>query len=207
MRKTMFALLTAGLAALGCHTITEELPTQPTKAPATGVLTIPIPAVPGATPTPAPTPSANPTPTPEPSPTPTPTPDGSGCGDPIPPNLGRMEVKIHITGPNLTTLDSTPLVGPNREYCAKIGFTDGRSFCPVRAEGNPERVACETLVVGTAEDTGRSGPTWTRNGQYCTGDNGCENHPVNQYLLLAGSSGTYKACAGNGVCGLVEVVR
>jgi hypothetical protein len=117
-----------------------------------------------------------------------------------------MKAKVHLRGPAMDTLDSTPLVGPNADYCAKIGFTDGRTFCPVRPEGAPDRSACEALVVGLAEDTGRPGPTWTRNGSYCTGE-ACENNPDNQYLLWAYKGGTYEACAQNGVCGTVEVDR
>jgi hypothetical protein len=59
----------------------------------------------------------------------------------LPPDISRMNTKIHIKGPNLWTLDTTPLIGPDAEYCRKIGFTDGRSFCPVRTEGTPDRVA------------------------------------------------------------------
>ena len=103
-------------------------------------------------------------------------------------------------------LDSTPLVGPDADYCAKIGFTDGRSICPVRPEGHPEREACELYVTGRAADTGRPGPTWYRGGGFCTGPAaGCENHPDNQYQVLAYLGGTYKACARNGVCGEVVV--
>jgi hypothetical protein len=118
-----------------------------------------------------------------------------------------MNTKIHIRGPNRYTLDSTPIVH-DREYCAQIGFTDGRIDCPVRTEGSPDRVACETYAVGRAADTGRPGPTWTRNGSYCTGNAGdCENHEENQYLLYAFGGGMYKACSASGVCGSVEVGR
>jgi len=118
-----------------------------------------------------------------------------------------INVKVHIRGPNFWTLDSTPIVH-DREYCAKIGFTDGRVDCPVRQEGAPDRVACETYSVGVAADTGRPGPTWTRNGAYCTGEpSDCENHEDNQYLLWAKGSGLYKACSKDGVCGSVQVDR
>jgi hypothetical protein len=103
-------------------------------------------------------------------------------------------------------LDSTPLVGPDVAYCAKIGFTDGRSFCPVRPEGHPERAACELYVTGRAADTGRPGPTWYRGSNFCTGPaSGCSNHDDNQYLLVAHASGSYRACARSGVCGEVDV--
>jgi hypothetical protein len=223
MRLRAIGTVLTAAVLLGCHTITEELPTKPSKTPTSGVMTVPIPSIPvgSATPTPAPEPSATPTtspspspspdatPTPEPSPTPEPTPDppdASGCGKPRPPDVARMKAVIHLKGPRMVTLDSTPLVGPDGGYCAEIGFTDGRSFCPVRPEGAPDRQACEALVVGLAEDTGRPGPTWTRNGKYCDGT-ACENNPDNQYLLWAYEGGTYEACAKNGVCGTVEVDR
>jgi hypothetical protein len=60
--------------------------------------------------------------------------------------------------------------------------------------------------VGYAQDTGRTGPTWTRNGEFCDGE-ACENHPENQYLLWIYAGGTYKACVENGVCGTEKVDR
>jgi hypothetical protein len=214
MNRSAGVLSLSALFLLGCHTITEELPTQPTKTPKNGggILTVPIPAIPGATPTPkpAPTPTPVPSPTaaPAPTPAPTPTPTGvKGCGNPLPGPITKMGAYVHIRGPNQWTLDVTPLVGPDAEYCRKIGFTDGRSRCPVRPEGHPEREACELNAVGYAEDTKRPGPTWTRNGKYCSGGADCENHPDNQYLLLARQSGYYEACTKDGMCGGVQVDR
>jgi hypothetical protein len=218
MRKVRVGTLVAVAAILiGCHTITEELPTEPSSsAPSTpGVLTVSIPSLNtgGSTPapTPAPTPaSPGPTPTPPPEPTPTPTPEpvptSSGeCGDPLPPPIQKVNAYIHIRGPNKFTLDATPLVA-GYEYCKEIGFTDSRNRCPVRPEGHPEREACEEYAVGYAEDTGRPGPTWKHKGNYCNGTN-CDNHPDNQYLLWAYANGRYEACVKNGVCGSVEVDR
>jgi len=216
--KVLGPALTGAVLLVGCHTITEELPTQPSNPPSSGILTVPIPAIPLSnppdtpprpSPNPAPTPDAAPTPSPAPTPDPIPDPeppDAGGCGRPKPPEISRIKAKIHLHGPRGYTLDSTPLVGPDGAYCEKIGFIDGRVYCPVRAEGAPDREACEALAVGRAEDTGRAGPTWTRNGQLCSGEAaGCENHPDNQYLLLAYASGNYEACASNGVCGSVQV--
>jgi hypothetical protein len=154
---------------------------------------------------PAPTPSPDPNPSPTATPTPPPGGEGAGsCGSPLPPDLSQVNVKVHHRGSNTWVLDSTPLVGPDVQYCALIGFTDSRSFCPVRPEGHPERVACELYVTGRALDTGRPGPTWYREGQFCTGQpSGCENHPENQYQLLVYQAGTYRACGKNGVCGEV----
>jgi hypothetical protein len=211
----VYGMAVAALALVGCHTITEELPTAPSaspKAPASGVLKVSIPSIPTGTPTPkppapTPTPSATPTP-PTPTPTPTPQPPGAGgCGDPLPPPLWAMNTKIHIRGPGRYTLDTTPIVH-DREYCAKIGFTDGRVDCPVRTEGTPDRIACEVYAIGYAADTKRPGPTWTRNGNFCTGaQTDCENHDDNQFLLWAYGNGLYKACSKDGVCGSVQVDR
>ena len=234
------AVVAAAAVLVGCHSITEELPTEPTGttqaapavapavAPAAGVLTVAIPALsvgvastptPTATPTPTSTPAPAPPsgttpapapPPPAPTPEPAPPPSGGGgsaegCGSPLPPAVNKVKAKVHIKGANKYTLDATPLVG-GREYCKKIGFTDGRTRCPVRQEGHPERHACEAYAVGQAEDNGRTGPTWTRNSSYCKG-NACQNHPDNQYLLWAYKSGFYEACVKGGTCGSVDVSR
>ncbi len=213
MGKLSLILAAAAVLLIGCHTITEDLPTQPTKpASGQGILTIPIPAIPGATPTPKP--AATPTPTPAPAPTAAPTPTPSAppgtygtCGNPLPPPVTQMAAKVHIRGPNMWTLDSTPLVGPDKAYCAQIGFTDGRQSCPVRVEGAPDRSACEEYAIGHAEDTGRPGPTWYYNGQFCDNDRLCSNDPDNQYLLYAYANGRYQACTKDDVCGIVDVAR
>jgi hypothetical protein len=126
-------------------------------------------------------------------------PIGSGCGRPYPPPVTRFNCKVHLKG-EFYTLDSTPLVGPDVGYCAAIGFTDGRSLCPVRPEGALDREACEDWRVGKAKDTGRSGPTWTKaDGSYCTGpESGCQNHPENQYQLFTFVAGSYTVTAENG---------
>ncbi len=119
--------------------------------------------------------------------------------------VGRqIELATQIVAAERWILDSTPLVGPDVEYCRKIGFTDSRSYCPVRPEGHPQRAACELYATGRAKDTGRAGPTWYRDGKFCTGrPSGCENNGDNQYLLDVYLGGTYQACASNGVCGEV----
>jgi hypothetical protein len=135
-------------------------------------------------------------------------PAGSGCGAPYPPPISRMYCKIHLYGQEYYTLDSTAIVGPDYNYCISAGFYDGRSLCPVRPEGSPERQACEAWRVGTAQDTGRPGPTWTFNGKPCTGkESGCLNHPQNQHGLLVYVSGTFRVCARTGSCCEVVVER
>jgi hypothetical protein len=149
------------------------------------------------------------------TPTPTPTPDpgippaGSGCGEPYPPKLASINVKLHIKAPEYFTLDSTPLVGPSSQYCREIGYTDGRQYCPVRLEQDSERRACEAWVMGNAKDTGTPGPTWTREWEtYCTtfAESACEHDPTNPFELFVQVGGWYQACRGE-ICGEVEVVR
>ena len=211
MKRTACTVVLGTLFLTGCHTITEELPTQPTKTPTAGVLTVPIPSIPSVgtpAPTPTATPVATPTPAPTPEATPTPPPSAGGCGNPLPPELARINSKVHIRGASRWTLDSTPIVGPDRDYCRKIGYTDGRLFCPVRTEGASDRVACEEYVVGRAKDTGRPGPTWYRDGRLCTGvASGCENHEDNQFALYVYAGGVYQPCARNGICGQVTADR
>jgi hypothetical protein len=140
-------------------------------------------------------------------------PAGSGCGKPYPDPIHHFNAKVHQKGPDYHTLDSTPIVGPDANYCGQIGYTDGRGWCPVRVEGSRDREACEAWRVGKAKDTGRDGPTWRYGkgepGELCKGlaVNGCENHPDNQYKLLAARGGVYTMCAENGACGEVDVDR
>jgi hypothetical protein len=98
------------------------------------------------------------------------------------------------------TLDSTPIVGPDCAYCASIGVPE-ECFCPVRRHGAADRLACENWRVGTARDTGRPGPTWTKeDGSYCAGpEMGCANSPDNQYQLRVYEPGRYRVEAENGV--------
>jgi len=199
-------VLAWGCGSLDTSTRPEPEPERPSVA---------ITPNPNPTPTPVlgapakPSPSPDPSATPDPSASPTAPPDGTaGCGTPLPPELSRINVNVHQRGDNHWLLDSTPIVGPDAAYCAKIGFTDGRSLCPVRPEGNAEREACELYVTGRARDTGRPGPTWSVNGSVCTGRPVCENSPDNQYQVFAYQAGVYKACGNkNDVCGEVVVDR
>lgn len=203
-KRVLPTVAALAFAVWGCHTITEELPTQP--SPDGPIIVVPIPKIPLPTPKPTPKPTPAPTPKPDPKPTPEPTPTpppSGGCGNPLPPPISRMNTKIHLKGPSHWTLDTTPLV-QDAAYCRKIGFTDGRSQCPVRPEGARDRSACEAYAVGKAEDTGRPGPTWYRNGELCNAVD-CENHPDNQYLLWVNVSGSYEACTKDDVCGEVQV--
>jgi len=205
-------LAALSLLAWGCSSL--EPPTQPAPEPErTPVASNPDPnprpsPILGAPTQPTPPPDPNATPNPSGSPTPGPSDGANGCSAPLPPELSRINLKVHQRGDNHWLLDSTPIVGPDVEYCAKIGFTDGRSLCPVRMEGDPQREACELYITGRASDTGRAGPTWFFNGSTCTGRPVCENSPDNQYQVIAYQGGTYKACGNkNGVCGELLVDR
>jgi hypothetical protein len=143
-------------------------------------------------------------------------PAGSGCGKPYPAEIHHFNAKVWLPGTEYATLDSTPIVGPDANYCKAVGYTDGRPWCPVRGEGAGDRVACEAWRVGKAKDTGRDGPTWYYyppgtpldgvSGQLCLGlgVNGCANHTENQYKLYVAGSGTFMACGQNGACGTVS---
>jgi hypothetical protein len=214
-RGLLVTLLAVGV--LACALPEDQGPAEPdpvpegpsaiAPAPPTGDGSAPVLGSPSTAPEAEPTPETDPEAPPPDTSTPPP-PDGSGCGEPYPPELLKINIAIHLRGPNFWTLDATPLVGPDPVYCAEIGFTDGRANCPVRPEGHPERTACETVLVGVAVDTGRPGPTWRRNGVLCNGlSSGCENDPDNQYLVRASGGGLYTACAQNGICGERNVDR
>jgi hypothetical protein len=196
------AALGLGLATANCGG-GGDTPTRPAPLPPGTAF---VPTAPAPQPTPTPIPGTTPDEEPYPA-----VPRGGGsasCGAPTPPPVSRMNVKLHMRQSERSVLDSTPLVGPDAAYCQKIGFTDGRTMCPVRPEGHPEREACEAARVGRASDTGRPGPTWSANGKRCNGPDGaasCANHPDNQYLVFAYGSGTFRACTASGVCGEVTL--
>jgi hypothetical protein len=172
-----------------------------------------------ASPTAVPTPVATPTPTPTPTPDPNVPPAGSGCGQPYPPPITRFQVKIHEKDADFWQLDATPMVGPDVEYCAAIGFTDGRSICSIRPEGAPDRLACELWRLGKAQDTGRNEPTWIFFGKdgtqsFCSTTDAPAapcwryvNDPDNVTKVKAIKGGLYRACAENGACSDIDVDR
>jgi hypothetical protein len=55
------------------------------------------------------------------------------------------------------------------------------------------------MAVGMARDTGRYGPTWFYNGEPCKdlapNELGCQNHPDNQFLVVAKGVAEVAACA------------
>ena len=165
--------------------------------------------------TPIPVPSATPTPVPTPTPDPNVPPVGSGCGKPYPPPITRLNVKVLYKGQEFWTVDSTPLVGPDQAYCLSIGFTDGRSICPLRQEGVEDRAACEEWRAGTAKDTGKPGPTWafielgSGKESYCSSAPGapCDHHPNGPFTVKAFKGGTYRVCTEAGACAETIVDR
>jgi hypothetical protein len=203
-RVAVASLLAACLAAGACGD-GGQAPSKPEGLPNAAAL---VPEAPAPQPTATPTPGTGADEEPFPA-----IPGGEGdvaasCGEPEPPPVSRINVKLHGQQSDRALLDATPLVGPDAGYCRQIGFTDGRSFCPVRPEGHPERQACEAARVGTATDTGRPGPTWSANGRPCNGPDGgpsCLNHPGNQYLAYAYGAGRFRACAASGACGEISL--
>ena len=214
MRLPFVSALALVAALSACGGNEAPPPTRPEPLPDAASL---IPQAPAPQPTPTPTPGAAPE---DPPPWPA-IPGGGGtaggggsgatassCGEPEPPAIARLRVSVHSWNGERMTLDSTPLVGPDVDYCRRIGYTDGRSFCPVRPEGSPERAACEAARVGSASDTGRIGPTWSVDGRACDGEGlvgSCQNHSDNQFLAYAWGRGTFRACVATGACGELTI--
>ncbi|HEX9185662.1 MAG TPA: hypothetical protein VGB87_01235, partial [Vicinamibacteria bacterium] len=139
-------------------------------------------------------------------------PAGMTCS-PTPPPLLRVQVKIHAEDGDRIVLDSKPVVPNVDHYCDRVGFGDWK-FCDTRPEGDPQRVACDYLVMGKAEDTGRWGPTWFYGRDLCSYfPDKCANHPSEQFLAIAKAKGTFEACAAEGWplapnasrCGVIEI--
>ena len=209
MKLSLLVLLVAASVLTGSCADEGTTSVGPEPLPNANAL---IPSAPAPQPTPTPTPGTAPEDDPIPATPGRPADEGNGvsagCGAPAPPAVTQFNVTVHARQADRVLLDSTPLVGPDAAYCRLIGFTDGRLYCPVRAEGNPERVACEAARVGRASDTGRVGPTWSANGKGCGGaDSGasCLNHPDNQFLVFAYGAGRFRACSAGGVCGEIAL--
>jgi hypothetical protein len=166
------------------------------------------------------TPTGTTTPTPltvQATPTPTPTPGsalppGLVC-DPTPPPIVRMHIGVHSREGGRIVLDSKPLVANVDNYCDRVGF-GGWKFCETRPEGHSQRVACDYLVTGKAEDSGRWGPTWWYDRGLCSENpTQCALHPTEQFLAIAKAAGRYTACAredypvadGGNLCGWIDM--
>jgi hypothetical protein len=142
-------------------------------------------------------------PAPAPTPAPTAAPPVALACDPSPPPLYGFRMKVHQNSGRRKTLDATPLVvNTPDDYCGQVGL-DG-NFCFTRPEGDPQREDCDRMAMGMAGDTGRYGPTWFFNGGPCRDDltsdeDGCNNHPDNQFLVIAKGTGRVAACASDDV--------
>lgn len=165
------------------------------------------------------TPTGTTTPVPvstKPTPTPTPTPVGLPAGmvcSPTPPPIVRMQVTVHSNDGGRVVLDSKPLVANVDDYCDRVGF-GGWKFCETRPEGDGQRVACDYMVTGRAEDTSRWGPTWYFDADLCSlAPEKCANHPSEQFLAIAKNAGRFTACAqeswpvaeGGTSCGWIDI--
>jgi hypothetical protein len=133
-------------------------------------------------------------------------PVSDGCGDPAPPALFGFNVNEHHAF--CATLNSTALV-QGADYCASIGFTDGRSVCAVRVEGTPDREACERRLM-----RGNGKPLWSSNSPTlevfpCGAPGGCacaDFVNMNPFLAAHTGHGIAKVCDALGEhCGTVVI--
>lgn len=141
MARTLSFLLSAGLVAAGCKTITEELPTSPTTTGGTPVVTVPLPVVVTPVTLPQPeTPAPSPTPG-SPSPTATPVPDGEGDGD----------------GPDIPNNTN-----PVARVLAKVFFVEcNGAEVPGTGSATSASVGCRVHLDATPKDAGGK-PTQTK---------------------------------------------
>jgi hypothetical protein len=147
-------------------------------------------------------PTAVPTPLPTiaPTPTPPPTPAPLVCS-PTPPPLHGIRVSVHQDFGFRKTLDSKPVVENVDRYCPTVVGITG-AYCFTRAEDDPQKADCDRMAMGVAADTGRYGPRWFYNDLPCMGGGdqpGCNNHPDNQFLVIAKGDGRFAACASKSV--------
>jgi hypothetical protein len=125
---------------------------------------------------------------------------GPGACSPTPPPLWDMEIKVTSGDGHTRLLHASPRVPNTNGYCDAVGYGSWK-WCYVRRDSDPQKAACEALVLGQATDTGRWGPTWKYSLNYekehlCVGgDPGCTNHPTDQYRLTTNGTGTFFACA------------
>jgi len=162
------------------------------------------------------TPSTPGTPVPTATPAPTPTASALTC-NPTPPAIYGIRIAVVDAATYRKTLKATPLVANYDGYCGKVGFDPNQMYCTTRTDTDPARAACDAVAVGRAGDTGRMGPIWYWEGKACaqTGDQqGCENHPTDQFLAYAKGGGEYAACAapnipyepdGGSRCGILQL--
>lgn len=199
----------------GCNV---ELPWPPKPTPSPEPSPTP-PAAPTPSPGPTPTPEPTPAPTPAPTPGPTPTP-GSACslGTPRFDNVPGVRFRIYADGLGFGV---TPLARFGADYCARAGWTDGRSECAAAPDGHPARVACERQFLalecprflhheclGTGQqcpvtfdpyffnkDTGQDEPFPANVAADCPRDPQ-DSTDVRAYKVTASGKGRFKVCTG-----------
>ena len=183
MARALSFLLAAGLLAVGCKTITEELPTSPTTGSGTPVVTVPLPVVvtPVTLPEPS-TPAPSPSPS-SPSPSATPVPEGEGDGD----------------GPDIPNNTN-----PVAKVLAKVFFVecDGREV-PGTGSATTAPVGCRVHLDVTPKDAGgkptqtKSAPRWTYSDTSAFTLGG--NSPFNPVLSVNKTGFTSIFCTIDGV--------
>lgn len=131
--------LLMGMGPGGCSIEIPHPPPGPTPSPE------PTPT-PTATPAPTPGPTPTPVPTPAPTPTPVPSPTPTVCSLETPrfDRVNGVRFRVYADGLGFGV---TPLARFGAEYCAKAGWTDGRSECAAAPDGHPDRVACERQFI------------------------------------------------------------
>jgi hypothetical protein len=139
MRGILMAAAVLGSLSVGCHTITEDLPSRPSPVNVGGVpvVVISVP-VPSPTPVPSPSPPSAPTPQPTSTPDPTPTPNAGGQNrNPV----ARVACSVYF-------VECDGQVVPGSK-----GATSARSGCRVHLDA--------TTKDANNEHTYRTGPQWT----------------------------------------------
>ena len=210
MKRTACGVALGTLFLTGCHTITEELPTQPTKTPASGVLTVAIPSIPVAHARPDAharlrwrRPRRHPTPRPlrlrrrAPAGAATPCPR-SVADEHQDPHPGRQQVDARHDAARRPRRRLLPQDRVHRRP-ALLPRPDG-------GHARPHRVRDLRGRQREGHGPARSHLVPQRSALH-RGVSGCENHEDNQYLLYVYKGGLYKACTRDGVCGEVVADR
>ena|SRR5712691_2555570 len=140
MRRILMAVVLLVSSSVGCHTITEELPSRPSPVNVGGtpIVVVPVP-VPTPTPVPSPTPQSTPTPGPAPTPNPGPTPQ------PNPGEQNRSPVARVACSVYFVECDGQVVPGSHNATSAQVG-------CRVHLDA--------TTKDANNEHTWRTEPQW-----------------------------------------------
>ena len=134
-------------------------------------------------------------------------PAGSGCGAPYPPEINRMNCKLHLVGPDFYTLDSTALVD-GLEYCTSVGFID-RIHLPRPQGGQPRASALRGVARGTRRGHRPVRPDLDRQREvlHRARRAAATTTPRTSTRFSSTRPGTYRVCAQTGKCCEVTVDR